>query len=161
VDTPNHNKGLRSVAIVEAFKDIIVLVAGLGLLTILGQNAGKLADQLVKQTHLNPASHYPRISIETMSHLADGHLRWLAALATIYAIVRLVEAYGLWNQRRWAEWLAALGGMIYIPLEIYELFQRVSLISVSALLINLGIVSYLVWVLQESGSQNSSTSEKT
>ena len=99
MDTPNHNKGLRSVAIVEAFKDIIVLVAGLGLLTILGQNAGKLADQLVKQTHLNPASHYPRISIETMSHLADGHLRWLAALATIYAIVRLVEAYGLWNQR--------------------------------------------------------------
>lgn len=160
MNPPNHNKGLRTVAILEASKGLVVLIAGLGLLTALGDDVGAFADQWVRQMHLNPASHYPQIFIEMMSNLDNTHLWLLAGLAVLYSTVRLVEAYGLWSQRRWAEWLAALGGAIYIPIEIYELFRRVSLISVGALLINLGIVAYMVWILQESRSRLSINPEK-
>lgn len=40
--------------------------------------------------------------------------------------MRFVEAYGLWRERRWANWLAAISEGIYLPVEIYELFARVT-----------------------------------
>ncbi|MCZ7627423.1 MAG: DUF2127 domain-containing protein [Candidatus Methylomirabilis sp.] len=48
-------------------------------------------------------------------------------MAAGYASVRFVEAYGLWLERRWAEWFAAVSGGIYIPFEIYELLYGESL----------------------------------
>ncbi len=65
----------------------------------------------------------------------------------VYATVRFAEAYGLWFGRRWAEWLAALSGGIYVPVEIYELTRGVSWIKVAALLLNAAIVVYLCGVL--------------
>ena len=56
----------------------------------------------------------------------------------------------LWRARRWAEWLAALGGGLYIPIEIYEIGQRVSWMRVGVFLVNVIIVAYMVWVLSES-----------
>ena len=41
--------------------------------------------------------------------------------ALTYSAIRFTEAYGLWRERRWAEWLSAVSGAIYLPFEIYEL----------------------------------------
>ena len=57
---------------------------------------------------------------------------------------RLIESYGLWRGRRWAEWFSALSGGIYIPLEIYEIARGVSLFKVGTLLVNVAVVAYLV-----------------
>jgi uncharacterized membrane protein (DUF2068 family) len=73
----------------------------------------------------------------------------LAGLAALYSLIRFVEAYGLWHQRRWAEWLAALSGAVYIPVEVYEIAHRASWLKVGALLVNLAIVAYMVWLLTE------------
>lgn len=146
----SHNKGLRAVALFEAFKGAIVLVVGFGLLTALGQNAEKFAERLVQRTHLNPAHHYPQIFIQASAQLNDTWLWLLAGFAALYAAVRFAEAYGLWHERRWAEWFAALSGGIYVPVEIYELARRVTWIRAGALLANLAIVAYMVWLLTES-----------
>ena len=65
----------------------------------------------------------------------------------VYAAIRFAEAYGLWFERRWAEWLAALSGAIYVPVEIYELTRGVSWIKLTALLLNAAIVIYMCRVL--------------
>ena len=66
----------------------------------------------------------------------------------VYAVVRFAEAYGLWFGRRWAEWLAALSGAIYVPVEIYELSRGVSPIKVGALAINILIIMYMAYMLR-------------
>jgi uncharacterized membrane protein (DUF2068 family) len=50
----------------------------------------------------------------------------------------------LWRQRRWAEWLAVISGAIYIPFEVYELLERVSWLSLAALLVNVFIVGIMM-----------------
>lgn len=65
----------------------------------------------------------------------------------LYALVRFAEAYGLWWERRWAEWLAALSGGIYVPVEIYELSRGVSAIKAAALVLNLCVVAYVLRAL--------------
>lgn len=149
MSTASHRKGLRLVASLEAFKGAIVLIVGFGLLTLLGRDEAHFAEHLVARLHLNPAHHYPHIFIEAMSNVNNTHLVLLAGLAALYSLIRFIEAYGLWHHRRWAEWVAALSGGVYVPVEIYEIFHRVSWFKVTALVLNLVIVGYMVWLLTE------------
>lgn len=144
-----HRKGLRTIALLEAAKGAIVLVIGFGVLSFLGRDAEVFAEHLVNRLHLNPAHHYPQIFIHAMTHVTDSKLWMLAGLAALYSAIRFAEAYGLWNERRWAEWLAALSGAVYVPVEIYEIAHRASWLKVGALVINLAIVAYMVWLLTE------------
>jgi uncharacterized membrane protein (DUF2068 family) len=76
----------------------------------------------------------------------DSRLRSLAALAFLYAVVRFVEAYGLWRMRVWAEWFAIIAGSVYLPVEIYEILRRATWMRGIVFLTNLLIVAYLVYV---------------
>ncbi|HVT73532.1 MAG TPA: DUF2127 domain-containing protein [Lacunisphaera sp.] len=143
------HKALRPIAALEAFKGFMVLVAGFGLLGFLDRDNEVYAERIIRVLHLNPAHHYPQIFIAAMARLEDSHLLALAGLAALYSLVRFVEAYGLWFERRWAEWLAALSGGIYVPLEIYELVLRATWLKFAALVINLAVVAYMVWLLTE------------
>jgi uncharacterized membrane protein (DUF2068 family) len=138
---------LRAVALFEAAKGALVLLAGFGSLSLIDHDAQRLAEQLVGHLHLNPAKHYPRIFIDTAAHLTDAHLWLVATLAAVYGLVRFVEAYGLRRGRRWAEWFAAVSGGIYIPFELYELFKGVTWLALGALLVNVVIVALMINVL--------------
>lgn len=144
-----HKRGLRTIAAVEAFKGAIVLIIGFGLLSFLGRDADVFAEHLVNRLHLNPAHHYPHVFIQAMADVTDSGLWLLAGLAALYSLLRFVEAYGLWYHRRWAEWLAALSGGVYVPVEIYEIAHRASWLKIGALVVNLAIVAYMVWLLTE------------
>jgi uncharacterized membrane protein (DUF2068 family) len=123
---------------------------GFGLLSFLGRDAEVFAGHLVNRLHLNPANHYPQIFIHAMADLTNIRLWLIAAFAALYAGVRFAEAYGLWHARRWAEWLAALSGAIYVPVEVYELAHHATWLKAAALTLNLIVVAYMVRLLTES-----------
>jgi len=139
-------RGLRTIATFEATKGALVLVVGLGLLSFVHYSAQHFGEEIVRRFHLNLAHHYPRIFIEAITHIEDAHLRLLATAALLYSALRFIEAYGLWRLRAWAEWLGIISGGIYLPLELYELIEQATLVKAGVLIVNLGIVGYLVWV---------------
>ncbi len=61
--------------------------------------------------------------------------------------MRFIEAFGLWRERRWAEWFAAVSGGIYIPFEIYKLFHGEAWLSLAALFGNVVIVALMIRAL--------------
>lgn len=140
--------GERLIAAFEAAKGVLILVAGCGLLVFVHRDVAALAYELVGHFHLNPASRYPHIFLDLASHVSDTRLWTLAALAFAYACLRLLEAYGLWRGRRWAEWLAACSGGLYLPIEIYELFTGISWMKLATLAANVAIVAYMVRALR-------------
>src|SRR5882757_2810953 len=99
-------EGVRSIAVFEAFKGLVVLLAGFGFLSLVHTDLQAAAEELIRHSHLNPARHYPRVFIEAASRTSPARLRFLAGLAFAYSTVRLVEAWGLWNLKAWAEWFA-------------------------------------------------------
>ena len=143
---------VRAAALFEATKGALVFLAGFGVLSFIHRDAQLVAERLVTHLHLNPASHYPRIFIDTAANLTDSRLWTLAAMAGTYGLVRFIEAYGLWRGRRWAEWFAAVSGAIYIPFEIYELFKRVSGLSFGTFLVNVLIVGLMINALRQGHS---------
>jgi uncharacterized membrane protein (DUF2068 family) len=135
---------VRAVALLEAGKGTLVILTGFGALSLVHRDTQRFAERLVGHLHLNPAKHYPRIFIDTMAHLTDARLWMLATLAATYGLVRFVESYGLWRKRRWAEWFAAASGGIYIPFELYELFHRITWLSLGALAVNVLVVGLMI-----------------
>lgn len=138
--------GVRAIAFFEAVKGGLVLVAGFGLLALVHRDLEDLAERLVRHSHLNPASHYPRVFIEAAARTSDSRLRTLAALAFVYSTVRFVEAYGLWKMRAWAEWFAIISGCVYLPVELYELVEKPTLVRAGILVLNALVVAYLLYV---------------
>ncbi|SNS96586.1 Uncharacterized membrane protein, DUF2068 family [Noviherbaspirillum humi] len=140
-------EGLRTVALLEATKGIVVLLAGMGMFALLHQDVQALAERLVQHAQLNLASHYPRIFLDLAAGLNDRRLWQLAAAALAYALLRMVEAYGLWRRRQWAQWLAALSGGIYLPFELAELHRQVTGLGLLVLAVNAAIVGFMAYSL--------------
>ena len=139
-------RGVRAIAIFEACKGVVVLIAGFGLLHFLHHDIQSTAEELVRHSHLNPARHYPRIFIEAAKRTNDSRLWFLASMAFIYSSARLVEAWGLWHLKSWAQWFAIVSGAIYIPIEVVEIIKRVTVLRVLVLAVNIFIVIYLIYV---------------
>lgn len=142
-----HARGLHIVALFEGAKGLLVLVVGFGLLSFIHKDIHEAAMRLVKHVHLNPASHYPRIFLDLTEHVNDTNLWSIALAAAMYFVVRMIEAVGLWLRKSWAEWFAVLTGGMYIPVEIFEVVRSVTWPRITVLVINLGVVSYLLYVL--------------
>ena len=152
------SSGIRSVALLEATKGLLVLLVGFGLLSLIHHDVQLFAEQLVQHLHLNPAKRFPRIFIQAATNVNDSQLWSLAALALVYSSIRLVEAYGLWNERRWAEWLAVGSGGMYIPVELYEMSHGITWMNALALIINAAVVAYIGYVMWRTGRTKQVTS---
>lgn len=140
---------IRAIAFFEAFKGAVVLLAATGLASLMHRDLGDLAERLVAHAHLDPASKYPHIFLDAVARLEDTRLLWLAGGAAAYATLRFVEAYGLLRERAWAEWLAALSGGVYVPVEIAKLVERPTALGAAVLAANLAVVAVMVWALRQ------------
>jgi len=146
VRTAQGVAGVRAVAVFEAAKGLLVLIAGLGLLSLVHRDAQHAAETIVRHLHLNPARHYPRVFIQAAGRVSSTRLWVLAGGAFAYSVLRFVEAYGLWRLRPWAEWFAIISGGLYLPVEVYELVKHPTSVKAFILLGNLAIVAYLLYV---------------
>jgi uncharacterized membrane protein (DUF2068 family) len=145
--TDKKNGGLRVVACIKGLKGLAVLLVGCGMLSLLHRDVQDMAEQLVDWLHLNPAHPFPQGFVNIAGSVTDKHLWWIAAGAALFSLIKFIEAFGLWRNRRWAQWFTALSGAIYIPLEIYELARGVNSIKLAALIINVAIVAYIARIL--------------
>jgi uncharacterized membrane protein (DUF2068 family) len=134
------------VALFEAAKGAVVILAGLGLLALIHRDVQAVAESIVRHIHLNPARHFPHIFLDAAARATDARLWAMALTAMLYAAIRFAEAYGLWRKQVWAEWFGILSGSLYLPVEIYELALSISVVKICILLVNLIVVGWLSWV---------------
>ena len=77
--------------------------------------------------------------------LTPRTLTFLAIGLAVYAVIELVESVGLWLGQRWGEYFAMVATSIFLPYEVYDLTVKVTWLRVTAFVINLLLVVYLVW----------------
>jgi len=138
---------IRAVAVFEAVKGAVVLAVGFGVLQILHKDVHSIAYEFISRLNLNPAHKYPTIFIDLASNITDHKLWLFAGLALIYSAFRFLEGYGLWQEKGWAEWLAVVSGTVYLPIEMYEIFVKVTFIRVLVLVANIVVVGIITYIL--------------
>ena len=67
-----------------------------------------------------------------------------AIVALIYAAVNVLEAVGLWYQKAWATILVVGIVGLTIPIEIYEIIQKASVVKMGIFAINVAMFVYLL-----------------
>lgn len=139
---------IRVIALERGFHVVLFLSLALVLFVLeLGLPAlQEQARQIISVLDQTRAGH-PAITQElnAVLRLDGGHLWVLIAIALGYAVLEGVEAVYLWKGKRWAEYLTVLATSLLLPLEIYELTEKVTFFRVTALLVNLLILFYLIW----------------
>ncbi|AEW96583.1 MULTISPECIES: DUF2127 domain-containing protein [Streptomycetaceae] len=68
----------------------------------------------------------------------------VAAALLAYALIEIVEGAGLWFARRWAEYLTVVATAAFLPLEVYELTEKVSGLKIATLALNVLAVLYIL-----------------
>jgi uncharacterized membrane protein (DUF2068 family) len=71
-------------------------------------------------------------------------LTWLAIGAAAYAVVEFLESIALWLLKRWGEYFAMVATSAGIPYELYEIAAKVTPLRVTAFVLNVALVVYLV-----------------
>ena len=143
---------LRLVASFEFLKGIFVLLIGLSALLLVHKDAWVIAESLLALLHINTDRHVAQLFLDFADDITDTRLWAAAQIAVVYSALRFAEAYGLWQQRTWAEWVAFGSGTLLIPLEIRELFRGVTLLRAVLFVGNVLIVLYMLYLLRSGRS---------
>lgn len=140
---------LRSIAVFEAVKGVLAIAAACGLISLRHTDLHAAADAFLLKHGIDPERHYMRLFIESVARVTNHHVGQIVALALVYALIRLVEGYGLWNGKHWAEWFAVISAGIYLPLEFQHFAHHASPVNASVILFNILVILYLARLLNQ------------
>jgi len=115
-------------------------------LALVHKDLWDIVDNALDFLHINPDHRWAQALLDFADRVTEQQIWSIATGAFAYATLRFIEAYGLWKTRVWAEWLAILSGLIYLPFEIHELLRRATTLKWIVLIINLVLVSYVAYV---------------
>ena len=93
---------------------------------------------------INNTGHGVFSELNRLFALSAAKLRLAGYLVSAYTVVLAFQAFGLWFGQRWAEYLTVIETGVLVPLEIYELTNRVSALKIVTLILNLAVVAYLL-----------------
>jgi uncharacterized membrane protein (DUF2068 family) len=138
---------LRAVAAFEFFKGSFVVLMGICALALVHKDSWLIAESLLALLHISTDHRFAQMFLDFADSITDARLWAAARIAFAYAALRFTEAYGLWRERTWAEWVACVSGTLLLPLEIRELFRGVTFIRSALLLGNVAIVLYMGYII--------------
>lgn len=145
-DSKEHRarrQALRSVALFEFAKGAVVLAAAVSLYWL---DPSDVADAFLNFLHISPDHHFAHLLFGLADRLSDITVWHVVLGASCYSGLRFAEAYGLWKERAWAEWIALVSGAIYMPVEIRLLAHRPTLMHAGILLVNVAIVLFMFYL---------------
>jgi uncharacterized membrane protein (DUF2068 family) len=131
---------------VEFFKGLVVLLAGFGVLSLVHRDVWDVAESFLEWLNVDPDTRYAKVFLNLADQVTDTKLWAVALVAAAYSSLRFIEAYGLWGEKAWAEWLALISGAIYLPFEVYELARRPDWIRLTILVVNLAVVLFMAYL---------------
>jgi uncharacterized membrane protein (DUF2068 family) len=145
---------MRALAIERAFRCVIFLLVAAGLFKVNGSRERlrhafeqdlPLLKPLANQIGWNPDNSKIIHHIAHAFALSSSTLTWIAVGFTAYAAIELIEAVGLWLMRRWGEYFAVIATSVFLPLEVYELTEKITAFRLIAFIINVVAVVWLLW----------------
>jgi len=145
----NQRRVLRAVAGLEFSKGIFVMLMGICAIALVHRDTWLMAEKVLSWLRISTDRHPAQIFLDFADSITDTRLWDAAGIAFTYAGLRFTEAYGLWKERTWAEWVAFISGTLLLPLEVRELVRGITFWRCALLIGNLAIVSYMLYVIVE------------
>ncbi len=120
-----------------------------GALSLLHKDVEDEVMRWIDMLRIDPDNRYIAGTFRTLRFVHTTELKQLTALTFFYAGLFLTEGIGLALQKRWAEWLTVVATVLFIPVEIYELCKEATTAKGIALVINVFVVVFLIYLIRQ------------
>jgi uncharacterized membrane protein (DUF2068 family) len=144
---------LRALAVERWVRGLIIVLLGVGVLRLKSTQVSlqelferdlKSLKPFFDQIHFNVSDSSTIHAIEKTLNAKPSTLNLIAAGLFVYGALQIFEGIGLWSLKRWGEYVAVVGTTLFIPLEVYELTEKVSWLKLVVLIVNVAAVLYLL-----------------
>jgi uncharacterized membrane protein (DUF2068 family) len=144
---------LRLLAVERWVRGLIIALLGIGVLRLESTQVSLRAlfdkdlsalKPFFDQIHFDVSDSATVRAIQNVLNARPSTLNLIAAGLLGYGALQLAEGIGLWSLKRWGEYLAVVGTTLFIPLEVYEIVEKVTWLKVTALVVNVAAVLYLL-----------------
>lgn len=144
---------LRLLAIERFVRGALILVLGFAVLQFKSSQVSlrqvfekdlSAAKPLFNQLGWNATDSGLLHSVEKVLNAKGSTLDLVAAFLIFYGALQFVEGVGLWLLKRWGEYFAVVATSLFLPLEVYELTDKVTVLRVVAFVVNVAAVVYLL-----------------
>jgi uncharacterized membrane protein (DUF2068 family) len=136
--------GLLAIAIFKLFKGILLLIVGIGALSMIHKDVAETAAHWADLFRVDPDNRHLHSLLVKLGRFDARRLEEVSAGTFFYSALLLTEGTGLLLRKRWAEYFTIIVTASFIPLEIYELVKRITFTRTCLIAVNLAIVWYLV-----------------
>ena len=140
---------IHFLSIFKFLKGFLLLLVAVKFLTLFNQDIHQVFTNFIDRHRLDPDNRFIHAIIEKLAGVDNQQLMIFSVGSFIYSGVLLTEGVGLWFQKRWAEYLTTISTVLFIPVEIYEIYERFTWVRIAILIINLFIVWYLATRLRD------------
>lgn len=137
---PHAHPGLHAIAIIEAVKGGLALLAASGLELLGPAPLQRATHALIAKFQLDP-DHGAMAWLAQAINPGSVHLA--ALVAALYGLLHLLEGWGLWRAKAWASWLGCLTAAAYLPFDLYAFATHRHWLEGLVVVVNLVVV----WVL--------------
>jgi uncharacterized membrane protein (DUF2068 family) len=139
---------LEAIGVLKLISGASALAAGIGLFGFMNHDPAKGAERLIEHFGLDPQNYIIHEVLSKLTGIQPKQLRALAVGTFFYATLHVIEGTGLIMGYHWAEYLVVVATGSLVPFEIYEISRKPTLLRVGLLVVNLGIVAYLIYALR-------------
>jgi uncharacterized membrane protein (DUF2068 family) len=140
----SNDRFLRIIAVFKFLKATALVALGIGAFKLLHKDVGGFLEHWTMALGLDPGNRFVDSVLAKASNLNPQQIKKLGLGSFLYAALFLAEGTGLWLMKRWGEWMTVIITSSLVPVEIYEIYRHPSLVKVAVLLVNIGIVAYLI-----------------
>jgi uncharacterized membrane protein (DUF2068 family) len=157
IEIPARGKALRDkivlrlIAIDRAFHFLVLTVLGIVVLIIAANQKTARGDfervlAALQGGVVQTRGHVGILGeLDKLFSLRSRTLYAVGAALLAYGVLEGIEAIGLWFAKRWAEYLTFIATTLLLPLEVYEIVNRLSILKLITFAINLAIAIWLVY----------------
>lgn len=143
-----HRVGVTLIALDRLGKGGLLLLAGVGLLRLVHRDLGALVEHWITALGMDPDGQYLQRFVAWVSGITPRHLQAVGFGTLFYGVLSLGEGIGLWLERPWGPVLTVVATASFLPIEVFELIRRFTLVRLGILLFNSVIVAYLIVVMR-------------
>ncbi|HXE07739.1 MAG TPA: DUF2127 domain-containing protein [Acidobacteriaceae bacterium] len=140
-----HDRGLLLIGVWKLLEAVFFFLVGIGAFHLVHKDLADEALQVAARLRIDPDGRLVSWVMDHIDVVTSHRLRQIGFATFFYAAVRIAEGWGLVLEKTWAEWLVIGVTIAFLPWELYEIARHMDWIRVAILLINLGVLAYLVW----------------
>ena len=168
------DKGLYLIGVFEIVKTVLFLIAAAGVFHLVNRNTQVELTKLLHAFRISGDRAFIKGLLLKANLMTDPGKRILSGVLLLYAALHATEGIGLLLRKRWAEYFTVIMTALPLPFEIYILVHHakhstlsnlvpadqtlpvllsshVFALKVAALIINVGIVLYVIRTLRQGG----------